>query len=200
MSASDDETKLLGDTVHFLPTINCSNLLTKFMPQAPCLVTEVRSTTGCGGHYAKRTAPVHSTEYRRERISRGMASKPQQDPELSSRLKKTNDELKQLQDSVKTGMINVKVLMDFRVASERARQASVAVQRWLDSQGKGNDPYQLMNEVMRQRVEMTTQLVKDVARDLESLDLDFDTPGLPALNQAVQTLAERLTKLFPQKS
>jgi len=129
-----------------------------------------------------------------------MASKPQQDPELSSRLKKTNDELKQLQDSVKTGMINVKVLMDFRVASERARQASVAVQRWLDSQGKGNDPYQLMNEVMRQRVEMTTQLVKDVARDLESLDLDFDTPGLPALNQAVRTLAERLTKLFPQKS
>jgi len=42
-----------------------------------------------------------------------MASKPQQDPELSSRLKKTNDELKQLQDSVKTGMINVKVLMGF---------------------------------------------------------------------------------------
>jgi hypothetical protein len=54
-----------------------------------------------------------------------------------------------------------------------------------------------MNEVMKQRVEMTTQLVKDVTRDLESLDLDFDTPGLPALNQAVQTLAERLTKLFP---
>ena len=129
-----------------------------------------------------------------------MASKPQQDPELSSRLKKTNDELKQQQDSVKTGMINVKVLMDFRVASERARQASAAVQHWLESQGKGNDPYQLMNEVMRQRVEMTTQLVKDVTRDLESLDLDFDTPGLPALNQAVQTLAERLTKLFPQRS
>jgi len=55
-----------------------------------------------------------------------------------------------------------------------------------------------MNEVMRQRVEMTTQLVKDVTRDLESLDLDFDTPGLPALNHAVLTLSERLTKLFPR--
>lgn len=95
-------------------------------------------------------------------------------------------------------MINVKVLMDFRVASERARQASAAVQRWLENQGKGNDPYQLMNEVMRQRVEITTQLVKDVTRDLESLDLDFDTPGLPALNQAVLTLSDRLTKLFPR--
>jgi len=91
----------------------------------------------------------------------------------------------------------VKVLMDFRTASERARQASAAVQRWLESQGKGKDPYQLMAEVMRQRVEMTTQLVKDVTRDLESLDVDFDTPGLPALNNAVRTLAERLSKLFP---
>jgi hypothetical protein len=44
---------------------------------------------------------------------------------------------------------------------------------------------------------MTTQLVKDVTRDLESLDLDFDTLGLPALNTAVRTLAERLAKLFP---
>jgi len=127
-----------------------------------------------------------------------MAQNSQQAPELSSRLKKTNDELKNLQDSVKTGMINVKVLMDFRAAAERARQASAAVQQWLDAQGKGNDPYQLMSQVMGQRVEMTTQLVKDVTRDLETLDVDFDTPGLPELNRAVQTLAERLSKLFPR--
>jgi hypothetical protein len=126
-----------------------------------------------------------------------MAEDSTQTPELSSRLKKTNDELKNLQNSVKTGMINVKVLMDFRSASERARQASAAVQQWLDAQGKGNDPYQLMSQVMSQRVEMATQLVKDVTRDLETLDVDFDTPGLPELNKAVQTLAERLRKLFP---
>jgi len=126
---------------------------------------------------------------------------PQNTPpktELSSLLRKTNEELKELQDSVKTGMIDVKVLMDFRTASERARQAGAAVQQWLESQGKGNDPYHLMSQVMRQRVEMTTQLVRDVTRDLESLDVDFDTPGLPKLNEAVQTLAERLNKLFPR--
>jgi hypothetical protein len=126
-----------------------------------------------------------------------MAENSPETPELSSRLKKTNDELKNLQNSVKTGMINVKVLMDFRAAAERARQASAAVQQWLDAEGKGNDPYQLMAQVMKQRVEMTTELVKDVTRDLETLDVDFDTPGLPQLNKAVQTLAERLGKLFP---
>ncbi|MGP8092728.1 MAG: hypothetical protein ACLP72_05320 [Candidatus Sulfotelmatobacter sp.] len=128
-----------------------------------------------------------------------MAQTPPQDPELSSRLKKTNEELRNLQDSVKTGMINVKVLMDFRNAAERARQASAAVQQWLESEGKGNDPYKLMPQVMRQRVEMATLLVRDVTRDLETLDVDYDTPGLPELNDAVGSLVERLSKLFPQR-
>jgi hypothetical protein len=127
-----------------------------------------------------------------------MAETPQKNPELSSRLQKTNEELKNLQNSVRTGMINVKVLMEFRTATERARQASAAVQQWLDAQGKGSDPYKLMEQVMRQRVEMTTQLVKDVTVDLESLDVDFDTPGLPDLNEAVRKLVERLEKLFPR--
>jgi hypothetical protein len=119
-------------------------------------------------------------------------------PELSSRLQKTNEELKNLQNSVKTGMINVKVLMDFRTATERARQASAAVQQWLDEQAKGGDPYKLMEQVARQRVEMATQLIRDVTVDLESLDVDFDTPGLPALTQATAKLADRLRKLFPR--
>jgi hypothetical protein len=127
-----------------------------------------------------------------------MAETSQKNPELSSRLLKTNEELKNLQSSVRTGMINVKVLMEFRTATERARQASAAVQQWLDAQGKGGDPYKLMEQVMSQRVEMTTQLVKDVTVDLESLDVDYDTPGLPALNEAVRKLVERLEKLFPR--
>lgn len=127
-----------------------------------------------------------------------MSQNTQQGPELSSRLKKTTEELKELQGSVKTGMINVKVLMDFRNAAERARQASAAVQQWLEAQGKGNDPFELMSQVMRQRVEMATQLVKDVTRDLESFDVDYDTPGLPELHKAVRILAERLSMLFPR--
>jgi len=127
-----------------------------------------------------------------------MAETSEKNPELSSRLLKTNEELKNLQNSVKTGMINVKVLMEFRTATERARQASAAVQQWLDAQGKGGDPYKLMEQVMRQRIEMTTQLVRDVTVDLESLDVDFDTPGLPDLNEAVRRLLERLEKLFPR--
>src|SRR6266481_9937186 len=107
-----------------------------------------------------------------------MSNDVQKTPEISSRLKKTDEELKDLQHLVKTGTINVKVLMEFRNATERARQASAAVQDWLEAQGKGNDPYQLMPRVMSQRLEMATDLLKDVTHDLESGDVDIETPGL----------------------
>lgn len=122
----------------------------------------------------------------------------QQKPELSSRLKRTNEELKDLQSSVKTGMINVKVLMEFRNATERARQAGASVQEWLEALGKGNDPYKLMSQVMSQRVEMATQLLKDIAHDMESGDVDFDTPGLRTFGTTVQGLAELMNRLFPR--
>ena len=118
-------------------------------------------------------------------------------PEIASRLKKTDQELKELQASVKTGMINVKVLMEFRNATERARQASTAVQEWLEAQGKGNDPYQLLPRVLSERVSMATELLKDVTHDLEGGDLDFDTPGLDELHRTVKALSDRLGRLFP---
>jgi hypothetical protein len=118
-------------------------------------------------------------------------------PGIASQLKKTDEELKEAQHSVKTGMINVKVLMEFRSAIERARVATAAVQQWLDAQGKGNDPYQLLPHVISERVRMANELLKDVTHDLEGGDLDFETPGLAELQKTVKTLAEHLNRLFP---
>src|SRR5215470_11261225 len=98
-------------------------------------------------------------------------------PALASQLKKTEQELQEAHNSVKTGMINVKVLMEFRNATERARQATSAVQQWLEEQGKGNDPYQLMPRVLNERLKMATTLLEDVLCDLEGGDIDFQTPG-----------------------
>lgn len=113
-----------------------------------------------------------------------------------NQLKKTEQELKEAQDSLKTGMINVKVLMEFRNATERARQATSAVQQWLEEQGKGNDPYQLMNRVLSERMKMATTLLEDVLCDLEGGDIDFHTPGLKEFAAAVKNLTDRLSRIF----
>lgn len=120
-------------------------------------------------------------------------------PGIASQLKKTEEELKEAQHSLKTGMINVKVLMEFRNATERARQATAAVQQWLEEQGKGNDPYQLMPRVISERVKMANALLEDVLCDIEGGDIDFQTPGLKELLGNVRSLAERLNPLFPRQ-
>lgn len=119
-------------------------------------------------------------------------------PGIASQLKKTEQELQEAQHSLKTGMINVKVLMEFRNATERARQATAAVQQWLEEQGKGNDPYQLMPRVIQERLRMANDLLEDVLCDLDGGDIDFETPGLKELHGTVRTLMDRLSRLFPQ--
>jgi hypothetical protein len=126
-----------------------------------------------------------------------MSDKLPENPEITSRLKKTDEELKQLQHSVKTGMVNVKILMEFRQAIEHARQATAAMQHWLEEQEKaGGDPYQLLPKVMTERMKIATDLLRDVTHDVESGDIDFDTPGLVELHQTLKTLMERMGKFF----
>jgi len=120
-------------------------------------------------------------------------------PGIASQLKKTEQELEEAQQSLKTGMINVKVLMEFRNATERARQATAAVQLWLEEQGKGNDPYHLMPRVLGERLKMANALLEDVLCDLEGGDMDFQTPGLPELYHSVRSLNDRLMRLFPRQ-
>ncbi len=49
---------------------------------------------------------------------------------------------------------------------------------------------------MTERMRIVTQLVRDVAHDIDSGDIDFDTEGLVELHQAVRTLMERAGKFF----
>src|SRR5215510_4835311 len=127
-----------------------------------------------------------------------MSNQVQARPALASQLKKTEQELKEAQHSVKTGMINVKVLMEFRNSTERARQATQAVQQWLEEQGKGNHPYHLMSRVVSERLKMANTLLKDVVCDLESGDIDFETSGLREFHRTIKSLTDRLSRLFPQ--
>ena len=127
-----------------------------------------------------------------------MTDKTPENPELASRLQKTDRELKDLQHSVKTGMIDVRVLMEFRQSIERARQASAAVQNWLEETQKGGDPFALLPRVMTERMRIATELLRDVTQDIEGGDVDFDTPGLVEFHKALKVLQERMVKFFPQ--
>lgn len=125
-----------------------------------------------------------------------MPDKPTDEGEITSRLKRTDEELQDLQRSVKTGMVNVKILIEFRQAIDHARQATAAMKHWLEEQESGGDPFQLLPKVMTERMRIATELLRDVTRDVESGDIDFDTAGIVELNQTLKTLQERLGRFF----
>src|SRR5258708_39581380 len=102
-----------------------------------------------------------------------MPDKPSDEGEITSRLKKTDEELQDLQRSVKTGMVNVKILMEFRQAIDHARQATAAMQHWLEEQESGGDPSQLLSKIMTQRQGIAHDFLRDLTPHVGSGDISF---------------------------
>jgi len=115
--------------------------------------------------------------------------------DISAKIQAATEELNLLEKSIRTGTVDVRVLVEFREAMEHARRASGAVQKWVEEEAKkGGDPFSAVRFVAAERMRIATQMLGELARDVESGDLDFDTSGLGDLRAAVKTLNERLAR------
>ena len=81
-------------------------------------------------------------------------------PDLTSRLQQTEADLEALQECVKTGMIEARVLVEFRLAMKHARQAAAAVQDWVEEQKEGGDPFPILNKVVAERMKIAVDLLQ----------------------------------------
>jgi hypothetical protein len=115
---------------------------------------------------------------------------------VTERLKSATAELIELEELVKSGNLDSRVLNEFRDAVDLVRCTAWAVQQWIGLQEKaGGDPYSLLPILSAQRVKRATQLTRDLTIDLESVEVGLETPGLKELFQAVDGLHERLAPL-----
>ena len=116
------------------------------------------------------------------------------DQDISAKIQAATQELDQLESAVRTGSVDARVLVEFREALDHARHASSAVQRWVEEEAKHGDPFSAVRLVGDERMRICTRMLGDLARDVESGDVDFGTEGLGDLRTAVSTLKERLTR------
>ena len=122
-----------------------------------------------------------------------MADEKRPDPELASRLEKTSEELKQLTQEIRTGTIDVRVLVEFRKAMNTARHTAYAVQKWIqEEQRAGGDPYTVIAMLVEERMRIAAQVAKDLINDVHSGDLDLDTPGIKEFYNQMKMLVENL--------
>lgn len=114
---------------------------------------------------------------------------------ITAKIQAMNCEVERLENVVRMGSVDARVLVEFREAMNHARRATAAVKKWVDEEAKhGGDPYQAVQLMISERVRITTQLVQDLARDVECGDVDFGTPGLSGLHASVKTLKDRLAR------
>jgi hypothetical protein len=118
---------------------------------------------------------------------------------ISERLKAATSELYELEQLVLSGNFSPRVLSEFRSAVDNVRQTSWAVQQWIGLQQQSRDPYSVMNMLSAERVRRATEINKDLAIDLQSLEVGVETSGLKELFGAVSDLQESLAPLFPKR-
>jgi hypothetical protein len=67
---------------------------------------------------------------------------------ITAKIQAMNHEVEQLERAVRTGTVDVRVLVEFREAMNHARRATSAVQKWVEEEAKKGDPFQAVQFVM----------------------------------------------------
>lgn len=122
---------------------------------------------------------------------------PSSSTSITARLEAATSELNELEELVKSGDLDSRVLSEFRGAVDHIRNTTWAVQKWLGlSNESGGDPFSVLPIMSAERVKRGTQICQDLSLDLQTIDVGFETPGVSELFNAVDDLHRRLAKLL----
>jgi hypothetical protein len=119
---------------------------------------------------------------------------------VTVRLQLATSELRDLEQQVKAGDLDPRVLSEFRNAVDFIRNTAWAVQQWVGlTEKKGGDPYSVLPILSAERVRRATQLTRDLSLDLQAVEVSIETEGVAQLFEAVDDLHRRLAVLFKRE-
>jgi hypothetical protein len=119
---------------------------------------------------------------------------------ITARLEAATSELHTLEELVKSGNLDARVLSEFRNAVDHIRNTTWAVQKWIGlSDQAGGDPFSVLPIMSAERVKRATQISQDLSLDLQSIEVGFETPGIVDLYNAVDDLHRRLATLLKRE-
>ena len=114
---------------------------------------------------------------------------------LPARLQKVGNELLELDQAIRSGDIDVRLLAGFRQAIDHVRETTWAVQQWIELQAQDKDAYSVLPRLTVERIRRASQLNNDLALDLDAAEVTIETEGIENLRQSVRGLYKRLAQL-----
>ncbi len=112
---------------------------------------------------------------------------------VNFQLKKTNAELLKLEQALKSGGVDLRILGEFRNAVDYVRVAAGAVQELQECQLQGRSTEKVLSLLTLERIRRTTYLCNELATDLlPPGTASHDTKAIAELLQAVERIYQRL--------
>jgi hypothetical protein len=115
---------------------------------------------------------------------------------LTSRLERARSEMQELAEAIRAGEIDPRVLREFRESVDHLRLTAWAVQQWLELQSQNRDAYSVLPLLTGERIRRATSLNRDLAGDLDAMEITVEAEGLKELFEAVRELLQRMAPLF----
>jgi hypothetical protein len=115
---------------------------------------------------------------------------------VNFQLRKTSNELMQLEQAIRTGGIDQRILTDFRDAVDHVRKTAWAVQEWQERQIQHHDPHTLLPLLITERIRRAGQLGDAIVADLNANEATRETPGIEHLYETVCRLHGLLSELL----
>jgi len=114
------------------------------------------------------------------------------------RLKKAAADLRTIEQAIKEGGADPRVLREFRDAVDFVRKSAWAVYEYQERRFQEKDASTVLSLLTLERVRRGTKLNNDIAADWDAHELTSDTPGIAELLRAIESVAKRL-KTAPPK-
>lgn len=121
------------------------------------------------------------------------------EPNLLERLEKSKRDLQDLDEAIREGDIDPRVLREFRDAVDHIRLTAWAVQQWIEKQAQKGDVYSVLPLLAAERLRRATQLNHNLTGDLDAAEITIETEGLEQLQKSVEGLHNRLAPLFKKR-
>jgi hypothetical protein len=115
---------------------------------------------------------------------------------VNFQLRKTSAELFRLEQEIRSGGIDTRILTDFRDAVDHVRKTAWAVQEWQERQLQDHDPRTVLPLLTTERIRRAAQLVDAIASDLVAHEVTRETPAVHDLFQAVGQVHQLLAALL----
>ncbi len=115
---------------------------------------------------------------------------------VNFQLRKTSAQLATIEDAIKTGSVDPRILRDFRDAVDYVRKTAWAVQEWQERQLKQHDPQTVVPLIISERIRRATQLNRAISADVTAGDATRESPGLRDFFKVVESVYVQISSLL----